>query len=415
MINVITRTGITGLVVVVLLTGAGTVFAQFPDQWERHPENPIFPEFGGSTVLFHEGIYKMWGGIGSFNYATSPDGLDWTLHPDSPVLVPGPDWYDLVAADNPSVLVIDGLYHMWYSCVAADDNSRIAHATSFDGIEWTKDIENPVMDLGSPGDLDSNELIHPCVIHEPPLFRMWYNGVGGTGTLEQRILYAVSLDGVSWARDDEPALEPGPNGDWDDYQLYMMNVLKYGATYYMFYTGSDEAGSFGIGYATSPDGNDWEKRTPSEPVFGPGEPGAWDDLVVAAPVVLLTDTEFWMYYGGSRDFESFSWGLATAELVPSAVPGNGRIRLDQNFPNPFNPRTTIQFTLTDPARVILEIYDAAGRHVRRLIDGRMMSAGTHRTPWNGRDDTGREVASGVYFYHFKAGDSRWTKSMVLVK
>ena len=312
--------------VVTLLTTVAAANAQFPDFWTRHPDNPISSEFGGSTIIFHEGVYKAWGGIGRFNFATSPDGLDWTVHPASPVLVPGPEWYDLLAADNASVLIVDGVYHMWYSGVAADDNSRISHATSPDGIVWIKDSANPVMDLGSPGDLDSNELIHPSVIYEPPIFRMWYNGVGGQGIHQQRILYAISLDGVSWARDDEPALEPGSQGDWDDYQLYMMDVLKYGATYYMFYTGSGIASPFGIGYATSPDGDEWFKRTPSEPVFNPGEAGAWDDLVVAAPVVLLTDTEFRMYYGGSRDFESFSWGLATAELVPSSVPGARRPR-----------------------------------------------------------------------------------------
>ena len=71
--------------------------------------------------------------------------------------------------------------------------------------------------------------------------------------------------------------------------------------------------------------------------------------------------------------------------------------------------------MTGPEQVFLDIYDAAGRHVRRLIDGRLMSVGTHQSPWNGRDETGCEVASGVYFYRFESGETSETKRMVLVK
>ena len=405
------------LATLVALNTASAALAQFPDQWTKDPANPISTDFGGSTILFHEGIYKGWGGMSGFYYATSPDGHVWTRQSGDPVLVPGPDWYDEMEVANASVVIVDGTYHMYYSCIAADDDNRIAHATSVDGIAWTKDPANPVMDLGPPGSLDSGEVMHPCVIYEAPHYRMWYNGVeDAPGDTPQRILQATSNDGLSWIRFQGAALEP----EWDTF-LGMMNVVFYGGVYYMFYTagieiqGSGALENVGIGYATSPNGHDWTKRSPSAPVLVAGEPGSWDALAVIGPVVMATDTEFMMWYGGTTDMQNFSWGLATAAFPPSPVPDADGILLGQNFPNPFNPSTTIHFTIEEQARAELAVFDAAGAHVRQLINGRTMSQGVHQIPWNGRDDLGHGVPAGVYFYRLKVGNFSETRRMVLIK
>ena len=102
--------------------------------------------------------------------------------------------------------------------------------------------------------------------------------------------------------------------------------------------------------------------------------------------------------------------LATA-APPARRP---RIGLDQNRPNPFNPATRISFELTEAAPVRLTVYDAAGRQVRQLVDG-FREAGAHRTRWDGRDDGGRSLGSGVYYYRLQSGEDRITRKMVLVK
>ena len=84
-------------------------------------------------------------------------------------------------------------------------------------------------------------------------------------------------------------------------------------------------------------------------------------------------------------------------------------------PNPFNPRTTIEFDLMREALVSLRVYDIAGRLVRALEDETVMEAGTFTTEWNGRDDLGREVSSGVYLYRLDTGVSSQTRRMVLLK
>ncbi|MGB2696489.1 MAG: FlgD immunoglobulin-like domain containing protein [Candidatus Zixiibacteriota bacterium] len=88
--------------------------------------------------------------------------------------------------------------------------------------------------------------------------------------------------------------------------------------------------------------------------------------------------------------------------------------LSQNYPNPFNPETYIDFTLPHEAEVSLMIYNVKGQVVKTLIQGRM-SAGAHTVRWNGRNNTGERVSSGVYFYKFKSEEVSFVKKMVVLK
>ena len=88
--------------------------------------------------------------------------------------------------------------------------------------------------------------------------------------------------------------------------------------------------------------------------------------------------------------------------------------LEQNQPNPFNPSTTIAYTLSERASTAVDIYDAAGSLVVRLDAGEH-DAGTHSVTWNGRDASGRPVASGVYFYQLEGVAGLHSRKMVLLK
>jgi hypothetical protein len=91
-----------------------------------------------------------------------------------------------------------------------------------------------------------------------------------------------------------------------------------------------------------------------------------------------------------------------------------KLDLGQNMPNPFNPKTTIAFTLPEPTDVTIEVYDVAGRKIVTLMNDRLGSGG-HFVEWSGRGDNGEKVASGVYFYRLLAGDEDISKKMVLLK
>ena len=91
------------------------------------------------------------------------------------------------------------------------------------------------------------------------------------------------------------------------------------------------------------------------------------------------------------------------------------LALHQNRPNPFNPSTTISFSLPIECAVRLEVYDVSGRLVAKLVNGARLGAGTHDVEWNGRDASGRTAASGIYVYRLAAGRETISRKMVLLR
>jgi hypothetical protein len=92
------------------------------------------------------------------------------------------------------------------------------------------------------------------------------------------------------------------------------------------------------------------------------------------------------------------------------------LSLSQNHPNPFNPSTVIRFSLAvvRPTHTTLRIYNVLGGEVRTLLD-EQRGAGNYQVVWDGKDDRGREVASGIYFYRLKAGKFTEAKRMLFLK
>ena len=88
--------------------------------------------------------------------------------------------------------------------------------------------------------------------------------------------------------------------------------------------------------------------------------------------------------------------------------------LQQNFPNPFNPSTTITYSIPEMVRVKLTVYDILGNLVATLVDAEM-NPGNHKTVWEGNDRAGMKVASGMYFFRLEAGSSVAVRKMLLVK
>jgi subtilisin family serine protease len=84
------------------------------------------------------------------------------------------------------------------------------------------------------------------------------------------------------------------------------------------------------------------------------------------------------------------------------------------YPNPFNPQTTLSFNLKEAGDVNLEIFNQKGQKVRSLVNS-SMDAGEHRVVWNGTDDNGRAVSSGLYFYRLKSGKYSSTRKMIMMK
>jgi hypothetical protein len=104
-------------------------------------------------------------------------------------------------------------------------------------------------------------------------------------------------------------------------------------------------------------------------------------------------------------------GINNAPYLPKAF------ALSQNYPNPFNPSTTISYAIPDgnaQVGVKLSVFNLRGQLVRSLVD-QSQSPGNYNVNWDGSDDNGRQISSGVYFYRLVAGDYVSTRKMVVLK
>jgi hypothetical protein len=88
--------------------------------------------------------------------------------------------------------------------------------------------------------------------------------------------------------------------------------------------------------------------------------------------------------------------------------------LGSNFPNPFNPSTTIQYGLKEASSVRINVYNSRGQLIRTLID-ESKAAGTYRVVWDGKDSNNRSVSSGIYYFRMEAQDYVKTNKGILIK
>jgi hypothetical protein len=188
-------------------------------------------------------------------------------------------------------------------------------------VNWTRgNSGNHVLPRSAPGSgaWDEAEIFRPMVIIDAGSYVMWYSGANAGEIPNYRIGRAVSPNGITWTKDADPVLEP-TGSDWESVHVAAAWIIKMpsGANpYKMWYTGTnDPTGEAAqIGLAESADGVTWT-RSPSNPVLSPGASGDWDDLGVAAPVVLYDSTSatpYKMWYKGWRANQSGYLGYATS-------------------------------------------------------------------------------------------------------
>ncbi|MFC1565056.1 FlgD immunoglobulin-like domain containing protein [candidate division KSB1 bacterium] len=111
-------------------------------------------------------------------------------------------------------------------------------------------------------------------------------------------------------------------------------------------------------------------------------------------------------------FRSFKVSVRKAVEEGPEIPD--RYFLDQNYPNPFNPETMIRFGLPNSGSVTLKIYNILGQEVRTVVDG-FRNAGIHTVKWDGRNNTGQRVATGVYIYRLITSESMTVKKMIMIR
>lgn len=171
-------------------------------------------------------------------------------------------------------------------------------------------------------------------------------------------------------------------------------------------------------------------------VEGQGEYGEWyitdgegdcqvDDsffyLDEVDPVIEIAVGDTWGTIIGILDYSWDFYGLnprfpedMMADVDAPISEINAIATLEGNYPNPFNPTTTVKYNMEESANVSIDIYNVKGRKVKTLVND-VQSAGSHTEVWNGSNDNGETVGSGIYFMKMRAGNVESTKKMVLMK
>lgn len=196
-------------------------------------------------------------------------------------------------------------------------------------------------------------------------------------------------------------------------------------------------------YATADGGATWAAASDGLPstlvydlAFEETESGALYAATEAGPYRRDPATRVWSYIGGAEAPLTIYWSVeavpaagvmrfgtygrgiwdyayeAATDVAAGPAPRAGVPAL-MNYPNPFNPSTTIRFRLEEAGAYTITVYDVAGRRVRRLDSG-AAGAGEHETTWDGMNDRGAPVASGVYTARLESGGRAMTRRMVLI-
>lgn len=213
-----------------------------------------------------------------------------------PVLEPGPsgEWDDTYVI-CPEILFDGTQYRMWYSGGGENGiNDEIGYATSIDGINWEKHLDNPVLKIGESGKWDDKYIREPVVLTDGSTWKMWYEGVNEL-TGSHQIGFATSQDGISWWKfDGNPVLSSGPSGSWDAQGIRGPYVILKQDDYHMWYYNSGIVGS--IGYASSSEGITWTKLSGNPILIPPIVGVVYNRLKSPSVIEISGEYNMWIEY-----------------------------------------------------------------------------------------------------------------------
>ena len=135
------------------------------------------------------------------------------------------------------------------------------------------------------------------------------------------------------------------------------------------------------------------------------------ELISGTWTIVATDGKFDTYATNgpfTLTIDGSKLNIEDGDIIPESF------ALHANYPNPFNPTTTISYDLPKRSQVTLGIYDLLGKQIKTLVN-QSQDAGNKTTFWNGTDNLGRQVSAGVYLYQIQAGEFTQTRKMLLLK
>lgn len=213
----------------------------------------------------------------------------------------------------------------------------------------------------------------------------------------------------------DPVLKVGSYSDWDANRVFDHWVMHSDRGYEMWYTGIS-SNMVSIGYATSVDGISWTKW-PENPILRTSP--AWGMGYVTC-CVLEFDDYYHLWYASykSNNYTEIGYMISKigtdVETAKTATQKPVGFKLEKNYPNPFNSETVITYKLPASEHVTLEILNIVGQKVRTLVDEHQ-SAGHYLMNWDGKNNEGQGVLSGIYIYKIIAGSFEEVKKMTVLR
>ncbi len=223
---------------------------------------------------------------------------------------------------------------------------------------------------------------------------------------EQGAVYVYTRDGETWTETEQCVIDEGYRWAYFGYSVAISGN--------MFISGAHgllpESAYLFVG-----ESSDWLENA----ILTPGdseEDDGYGSSVALSGYYAIVGSSSNNDTGGAYVYTGFPVGIEDERDTGSRIPS--AYLLAQNYPNPFNPVTMISFDLTGEAGkgqpVKLTVYDLRGRRMRMLVDTDL-EPGSHRVTWDGRDDGGNRVPSGVYLYTLRSGNESLTRKMLITK
>ncbi|MCJ7576934.1 MAG: T9SS type A sorting domain-containing protein, partial [candidate division Zixibacteria bacterium] len=241
-----------------------------------------------------------------------------------------------------------------------------------------------------------------------------------------RFAYSTN-SGVDWTKDQVLANDPSADEMAADLKVYRSSTNKYVDLCYLKYSGVVKSGS-DIYYT-------WANATHPEQFYSPHQiinehwancspdgrencqltypiPDDYPGIVYAGFPLKKDDGKNLDFGGWDLYYDFHDWTDVEEETAEEKLPAE--FSLSNNYPNPFNPETKIGYFIPKACQVNLEVFNILGQRVRTLID-EVQTKGKKEVTWDGKGESGNEVASGVYFYKLETENFSQTKKMVLMK
>ena len=374
------------------------------------------------------------GEIETTGLAYSTDGKYWKRYGEQPVLLSGADGtWDALYAYAWTVIKEDNGYGMWYSGGVSASHEGIGYATSSDGINWSKDPDNPVFHVDNSVEWRNIRTYTPSVIKEGNNYKMWFAGVGGEESgysigyaqseLQKHKVCIDILPGVDHNRIHENkkglirvVIFGSPNFSVNEIDLATVTLEGVVPVSYKIrdvYKFDPDRNISRIGHDGCADVILIFKCVELISAIGPVSNGEEVVLVLQGTLQNGIEIEGTDSVVIIKDKKKSKIGFSAGETNPpgfqfsETVPN--KFTLFSNYPNPFNPTTTIRYDIPKASQVTLTIYNMNGQVVERLVN-KKQEPGFYSVNWDARN-----LSTGVYFYQIQAGDFQQVKKMILLK